>query len=285
MSGGSWQGLARTAEELGYSTILTGDHLGMPSTMARLVSAADATTALRVGTFVLNNDFHHPLRLAQEAATVDGLTGGRLEFGIGSGWARAEYAMLRLAYHPPAVRAAHLEAALSTIKQAWAGSVDGFRVPSALLPWQRPNPPVLVGGQSDAVLAVAARQAETVAFTGMTLRDGGFRPTGDSLDAVCERVEYVRSVAGERFDRLEFNVHLDAVSVVNRSESLVDKIASLRGVDSEHIQQSPFALVGCVEQIVDKLYAIRERAHISYYAVPHGVMASFASVVARLTGR
>jgi alkanesulfonate monooxygenase SsuD/methylene tetrahydromethanopterin reductase-like flavin-dependent oxidoreductase (luciferase family) len=116
-----WATLAQRAEDLGYSTLLTADHLGVASALAPLVAAAGVTRRLRFGTLVLNNDFHRPLRLAQEAATVDVLTGGRLELGLGSGWNKPEYDLLGLGYDSPAERAARLGDALRTMTRAWAG--------------------------------------------------------------------------------------------------------------------------------------------------------------------
>ncbi len=271
-------------EDLGYATFLTGDHLGAPSPLVRLVSAAEATSTLRVGSFVLNNDFHRPLLLAREAATVDALTGGRLEFGIGTGWAKPEYDLLGISYERPSVRARRLAAALTSIKQAWAGQVGGASVPPALLPRQSPHPPVLVGGQSDAVLSVAARHADIVGFMGMTLHQGSFRFAG-SAEALAERVDHLRSVAGDRFARLELNVHVDAVFLAGNAESIVDKVAALHGVAPRIVRDSPFVLIGDRERLVDKLHAVRERIGVTYYVVSHKICESLAPVVARLAGR
>lgn len=118
-----WWDRARRLEAEGWSTLLVTDHLGRLSTFASLVSAADATSELRVGSLVINNDLFHPLRLAQEAATVDLLSDGRLELGLGSGWKRPEYQLLDIAYDRPVQRAGRLAEAVSILKSAWAGEI------------------------------------------------------------------------------------------------------------------------------------------------------------------
>ena len=86
-SAAAWQELARKSEDLGYSTLYVPDHLDDQwAPMLALAVAAEATTTLRVGTLVLDNDFRHPVVLAKEAATLDVVTGGRFEFGLGAGW-------------------------------------------------------------------------------------------------------------------------------------------------------------------------------------------------------
>ena len=188
----AWQERARRLEGEGWSILLVPDHLGGPSTFAPLVSAADATSRLRVGTLVINNDFFHPLRLAQEAATVDLLTDGRLELGVGSGWNRPEYQVLDVAYDRPSLRAARLRAALATVKSAWAGGArprgrDGAGGPRAVpAPRQQPHPPLLIGGHSDAVLELAATEANIVGFTGLTWTGSSLAPTGASVEALAE---------------------------------------------------------------------------------------------------
>lgn len=175
----------------------------MADAFAPLVSAADVTSTLRLGTMVINNDFARPLRLAQEAATVDLLTDGRLELGIGSGWAKPEYDLLGIAYDRPRIRAARLADAISVMKRAWAGEVtiSGARNDPAAVPrpLQLPQPPLLIGGHSDAVLRLAAQEAEIIGFTGVTWTGSGLGATGAGVEPFAERVGFVRSVAGDRF--------------------------------------------------------------------------------------
>src|SRR5262249_41050439 len=161
-----------------------------------LVLAADATEHLRVGTLVINNDFFHPLRLAQETATVDLLTDGRLELGLGTGWNRPEYELMGVGYDRPPIRTARLADALRIMKQAWAGdvTVDGrtSSEPAVPAPVQRPYPVLLIGGQGDATLTLAATEADIVGFTGLTWTGSALAPTGGSLKTLSERAAFVR---------------------------------------------------------------------------------------------
>jgi alkanesulfonate monooxygenase SsuD/methylene tetrahydromethanopterin reductase-like flavin-dependent oxidoreductase (luciferase family) len=164
----AWQDRARRLEGEGWSTLLTPDHLGSSSTFAPLVSAADVTTDLRVGSLVVNSDLAHPIRLAQEAATVDLLVDGRLELELGAGWDRREYELLGARYDRPAVRVARLRDAVTTMRAAWAGEVrfptaEGGPGDRAVLDGvQRPHVPLLIGGHGDAILDLAAAEADIV---------------------------------------------------------------------------------------------------------------------------
>lgn len=276
-----WLALARRTEDLGYATLLTPDHLGMASSLAPLVAAADATQTLRVGTLVLNAEFHHPLRLAQELATVDMLTGGRLEAGLGSGWARPEFEQLGLDYRPARERAARLLGTLEVIEQAWRRDASDAAA-GGPAPVQAPRPPLLIGGHGDAILEVAAAHADIVGFTGVTWRGTSLQPTGISVDSIEERVGFVRSAAGERFADLELSC---LVQLAAREEGAAEAAAARFGVPRAVLDASPFVLVGGAEQVAEKLLALRERLGTSYFVVFEAALAEFAPVVAQLSGQ
>src|SRR5438876_677403 len=176
-----WIGIARQAEALGYSTLLIPDHLGdQLSPIPALVAAADATSTLRIGSLVFDNDFRHPVMLAKEAATLDVLSGGRFELGIGAGWLRSEYEQAGIPYDPPGVRVGRMEEALQIIKGLFADrpvtfSGTYYKV-SALegqpKPVQRPHPPILIGGGGKRILSIAAREATIVGFLPIVRPDG-----------------------------------------------------------------------------------------------------------------
>jgi probable F420-dependent oxidoreductase len=159
---------------------------------------------------VINNDFFHPLRLAQEAATVDVLTDGRLELGLGSGWSRPEYDLLGVSYDRPRVRAARLADAVRTMKRAWSGEITMPGTAESLAavpaPLQRPHPPLVIGGHGDAILTLAAAEADIVGLTGLTWTGSALAPTGASLESLTERTAFVRAEAKTRADALECNV-------------------------------------------------------------------------------
>lgn len=286
----SWQERARRLEAEGWSTLLVPDHLGGVSTFVPLVSAADVTTELRVGSLVINNDLFHPLRLAQEAATVDLLTDGRLELGLGSGWNLPEYQLLDVAYDRPAQRAARLVQAVATMKSAWVGEsrlpgaegADGGR--AVLQAVQRPHIPLLIGGHGDQVLTLAATEADIVGFTGLTWTGSSLAPTGASVDNLAERVRFVRDRAGNRFDELELNILTQVTSIGGDSQTTVMELASRLGTRPDLVRSSPLTLIGSVPEIVDKLVATREELGISYVVIFDTAIDDMAPVVAQLAG-
>jgi probable F420-dependent oxidoreductase len=285
-----WQERARRLEAEGWSTLLVPDHLDGVSTFAPLVSAADVTSELRVGSLVINNDLFHPLRLAQEAATVDLLTDGRLELGLGSGWNQPEYELLDIAYGHPAQRAARLGHAVATVKSAWAGEVrlpvagsaEGTRAVLDVV--QRPRIPLLIGGHGDVILTLAATEAEIVGLTGLTWTGSSLAPTGASVDALAERVRFVRDRAGNRFDELELNILTQVVSIGGDTQTTVAQLASRLGTEPDLVRTTPLTLIGSVPEVVDKLVAVREQLGISYVVVFDSAVDEMAPVVAKLAG-
>jgi probable F420-dependent oxidoreductase len=242
----AWRDLARKVEDLGFSTLLAADHLGAASPFEPLVVAAGATERLRVGTLVINNDFQQPLLLAREAATVDRLTDGRLELGLGSGWNKPEFDLLGLDYDPPATRAARLHGAIRSMKQAWAGDPrvgSGERSrPAVPIPAQHPHPPIQIGGNGDAILTLVANEADIVGFTGSTWRGDRMRPTGVSAEAIEERISFVRAAAGDRADDLELSALVQRIDA-GGTEGVLEELAK-GGVDRAAVADSPFFLLG-----------------------------------------
>jgi probable F420-dependent oxidoreductase len=287
----AWQDRARRLEAEGWSTVLVPDHLGGVSTFAPLVSAADVTTDLRVGNLVVNNDFFHPLRLAQEAATVDLLTDGRLELGLGSGWNKPEYQLLGVAYDRPSVRATRLRQAVATMKAAWAGDPrlpgtgDGQGPEAVAVPAQYPHPPLLIGGHSDTILSLAATEADIIGLTGLTWTGSSLAPTGATPEALAERVRFVHEQAGARFEDLEINILTQITSIGGDTESTISSLASSLGTEPDVIRSSPLTLIGSVAQVVDKLLSNRERLGISYVVVFDAAIDDMTPVVAQLAGR
>jgi probable F420-dependent oxidoreductase len=290
---------ARKIEALGYATLTLPDHLTDRIAAApALVIAAEATKQLRVGTNVLNNDLRHPVIVAREAAAVDLLTDGRFELGLGAGSIRSEYEQVGLDFDRGAVRVERLTEAVAVIKGLLSGErvtftgqhyrVTGHTV--APLPVQNPYLPILIGGNGTRLLALAAREADIVGLSGLTFRDGGAAPpdlSGWRLSGIDERMRLVREVAGEeRYAKLEINALIQRVIVTEDRRGAAEELTNhWTQLDADEILQSPYVLIGTVDQLIEDLQARRERWGISYCIVHEPYMDVFAPVIARLAGK
>src|SRR6266849_5250709 len=294
-----WVEKARRIEDLGYDVLTVPDHLtDLFSPIPAALSAAEATKHLRVGTNVLNNDLRHPVLVAREAATVDLLTEGRFQLGLGAGSLRSEYDEAGLGFDRGATRVERLSEAITIIKGLLKGEEVSFagrhyRVTGhtiAPLPVQRPHPPLLIGGNGPRLLTLAAREADIVGFSGITFRQGGTIPPdllGWRASSVDERVRLVREAAGaERYARLELNALVQRVIGTDDRRQAVDELTSRwTELTPDEILQSPYVLIGTVDQMVEDLLARRERWGFSYYAIFEPYLDTFAPIVARLAGR
>ncbi|WP_067974206.1 TIGR03621 family F420-dependent LLM class oxidoreductase [Nocardiopsis trehalosi] len=281
----AWTAFCRTAERSGYDTVLAPDHLGAPSPFAMLAAAAVATDRLRLGTFVVDNEFWNPALLAREAATVDRLSGGRLELGLGAGHMKAEFDAAGLPWRPHAERVDRLEAAVGALDRLFA---EGGQEPR---PHQAPRPPLLIGAHGERALRVAARHADIVGFGGLTQVKG--RPMGTFTLAGSEetlrRVAFVREHADGRDP--EFNVLVQAVVLTDDAERTADDLAAAHPefglATGRAVLDSPFVLVGTVEEVAAEI--VRRRAAYGFsYVSTHGpfadALARVIPVVRRLAG-
>ena len=296
-SAAEWADKARKVERLGYSVLLVPDHLAeLLAPFPALAAAAAATTRLRVGTGVLNNDLRHPLLTAREAATLDVLSDGRLELGIGAGHMQSEYAQMGLAFDAGATRVERLGEAVVIVKRLLEGEAVSFagrhyRVTAHTLhprPIQRPRPPLFIGGNAPRLLAVAAREADIVGLTGIAFRRGGAQPDVSDfrVAAVDERVRLLRETAAGRFEQLELNALVQRVIVTDdRHKAAQELTARWPHLTADDLLASPYVLLGTVDQLVDNLRARRDRWGISYVMTHEPFMDALAPVVARLAGR
>jgi probable F420-dependent oxidoreductase len=271
------------------------DHLGEQwAPLVALTVAAEATTTLRVGTLVLDNDFRHPVILAKEAATLDLLSEGRLELGLGAGWMRDDYDQSGIAYDPPAARVERLGEAIGILKDMWGdGRCDHqgahYNVtgaPAFPSPHRRPGPLLLVGGGSRKVLGLAGREADIVGVN-PRLTEGFYGPktiASAAPEYYDERVAWVREAAGDRFDSIEIQSLTFFVQVVPNGAELIEKMAPTIGMTPEQAAESPAGLVGSVDELVATLERRRRRWSMNYWVVHQGEMEAFAPVVARLAG-
>ena len=293
-SGGAWTEFARRAEALGYATLLVPDHyFTQLAPVPAMMAAAAVTTTLRVGCTVFANDFRHPALLAKEAATLDVLSGGRLEFGIGAGWWKGEYDQVGIPFDPPAVRVARMEEGLRVIKGLWeeepvtfAGAyytISGLE--GTPKPVQRPHPPIYVGGAGKRLLSWAAREADIVGFVSRARPEGGIDWTEGTEDALARKLGWVRAAAGDRIDQIELALLFQGTAVTDRPQAAAAKLAPEFGLTAEQVLASTEFALGSVDQIVERLLALRERHGISYFKVGYPQMEAFAPVLARLAGR
>jgi probable F420-dependent oxidoreductase len=293
-SGEGWAAFARRVEELGYSTLLVTDHLGRQlSPIVALTAAALATTRLRVGAYVLANDYRHPLMLAREAATLDLLSGGRFELGLGAGWKVEDYRMLGLPYDLPPLRVDRLAEALPLVSRLLAGeTVDPegphYRLGAATVfprPVQQPRPPILVGAGGPRMLRLAAREADIVAMQPQ------FDPRGrpmirQATEGATERkVAVLREAAGSRFERLELNVIVADAGLVGGGRSVGESLVTAGKSLATGVVGTPYVLYGTLGGLRDRLLRRRDRLGISYYALPRHSMEAMEPLVAELTGR
>ncbi len=293
--GPAWAALARKAEDLGYSTLFLPDHFGdQLAPLPAMVAAADATTELRVGALVFDNDYKHPLVLAKELATLDLLSGGRVEAGIGAGWMASDYEQSGIPMDPPRVRVDRFEEGVAVLKGCWDGEPFSFEGEHYRLqgyagtprPVQRPIP-LLIGGGSRRMLSIAAREADIVGVNPSihsghvdvdSARDGGASRTD-------EKLSWIREAAGDRFDDLEINLLQFAAVVTDDREGTAAALAGAFGLPAEEVLEYPHACIGTIDQIVDDLQARRERWGASYLVFQgEQAMEAMAPVVARLRG-
>jgi probable F420-dependent oxidoreductase len=300
----SWADRVRRAETLGYATFLIRDHL-LPDVfgdqlapLPALAAAAALTTRLRLGTLVLANDFRHPAVLAKEAATLDWLSGGRFELGLGAGWLRAEYAAAGIPFDPPGVRIDRLAEAIRVIKGVFGdGPCDArgdhyavFGLNGFPKPVQRPRPPLLVGGGSRRILGLAGREADIVGVLTSSVASGALEddPRLKRSAAVAERVGWIREAAGPRFPGIELNL-LPTLVVTGDREAAVARLLRERGwadagVTPADVADMPSVLVGTPEEIVAAARRWRDRLGFSYLVVPDAQMEEAGPVVALLAG-
>ena len=292
-SAAKYAALARKIEDLGYATLLIPDHFGDQfAPFLALLAAANATQNLRVGSFVCDNDFRHPAVLAKEAATLDILTDGRLELGLGAGYFGPDYAQTGIPDDPPGVRVGRLIEATAVLKGLFGPEPVTFSgehyeladLDGSPKPLQQPHPPILIAGGGERMLTFAAREADIVGLM-MKSRNGALDFADGSVGATARRVEWVREAAGARFDAIEVNILVLDLLITARRRQGAEQIGRKWGISGDEVLDSVHFLVGTVDQIADQLESWREKMSISYVAVMPEFMEQFAPVVARLAGK
>ena len=250
---------------------------------------------MRIGTLVLDNDYKHPVVLAKELATLDLLSEGRLEVGIGAGWMRSDYEQSGIAYDPPATRVDRFEEGLKVLKGAFGDgpfSHDGehytiTNYDGQPKPVQKPHPPFLIGAGGKRMLSIAAREADIVGINpnlaaGEVSVEVGRDGTAEKAD---EKVAWVKAAAGDRFADIELNSLVFIGIITDDRAGQAAKFAPAFGLSVEEALEVPNAFVGTVDQICEDLELRRQRWGISYYTIGEWAMDGLAPVVERMTGR
>ena len=291
---------ARRAEAIGIDTLVVPDHL-IPqlAPMPAMAAIAAVSDRLRIGAFVLNNDLRHPAVLAQDLASLDVLSEGRLDVAIGAGWNRVEYEAIGLAFDPTPVRQARLAESVAVLKGCFADGPFSFAGEHYTItdldafpkPVQKPHPPFLIGGGGRRTLTLAAREAQIVGLAPRILAGGAAPdPSSVTFEGTREKIEWVREAAGERFEALELNVYpsMTGVSITDaplrEAAEVADRLAERSGVrvSPEDLLDSPHIFINTVDGFVEKLKRHRDELGISSIMV--GRVDELASVVERLAG-
>ncbi|HEX8968441.1 MAG TPA: TIGR03621 family F420-dependent LLM class oxidoreductase [Chloroflexota bacterium] len=279
---------ARRIEDLGFATWLIADHFGPQMAPApAMVFVATATSRLRVGTFVYDNDFRHPALLAKEVATVDALTGGRFEFGLGAGWNPLDYERTGIAFDPPRARVDRFAQTVDIVRAYLSQDEVTFtgadfriqRLPSGPKPVQ-PRIPLMIGASGRRMLRLAAQHADIVSLQTV----GGIDAHADHVAGVERKLADLRAFAGARFDAIELNISLDVVERTDDVDSAADRFAAKRNTTRDGALRSPWALFGTPEAMAEQLVERRERFGISYPVIMARDLEAFAPVVSRLAG-
>ncbi len=291
----AWRETARKLEDLGYSTLYIPDHFeDQLGPLVALTVAAEATTRLKVGSLVFDNDYRHPVVLAKECATLDLASAGRLEVGLGAGWMQTDYDQSGIAYDAPSVRVSRLEESLKIVKALWADETvdfegEHYRLTGAQgLP--RPHtpggPPLLIGGGSKRVLRIAAENAQIVGIN-PSLRSGHVGAetiASASAQHYAERIGWVREFAGDRLGDLELQSLVFLAQIGRPQAEVAEEMSKLTGFPPADMAASPIGIFGTEDEIVETLQARREESGFSYWVFHEAEIESIAPVDARLAG-
>lgn len=303
--GREWRDTVRRVEDLGYTTLFLADHYLGPgpaqreartprqdlAPIAAMAAAAAWSETLRIGCRVFCVDYHEPAVLAKEAATLDLLSDGRLEFGIGAGWSGVEYAAMGLEFDRPGRRIAKLAEVVALIKAHWRGEeldfsgdfVDVHGYAGRPRPVQQPHPPIIIGGGGQRVLTLAGREADIVSISSVP-----FVAQDHDLDprAVAERrIGFVRTAAGERFGSLDVESSPYFTEITDDPVTVLTRLAKSTGIAADLLRDHPNVLIGTPDHVVETLHSRRESHGVNYVTVQQSQIESFAPVVARLHGR
>jgi probable F420-dependent oxidoreductase len=293
-SGEEWLARAKRLEAIGYVTLAMPDHMvgGAWGSFAALGAAAAATTRIRLGNLVLDNDFRNPVVLARELATLDVVSNGRVEVGLGAGWYDRDYQSTGIAFDRGRVRVDRLAEAVTLMKRLFTEDEVTFegtyyrtsRSECRPKTVQQPRPPFLIAAGGPRILELAAREADILAVIppgagarGPTVRDV-------SIDGAREQLDLVRRVAGERYGAIELSMFLDVTLTDDRDQAIRERADKAKS-DPEVLRSSMYAGIGTMEQVRAQILDIRRQLGISYFCLRGPHVEELAPIVKELSGR
>ncbi len=289
----------RRAEAVGIDTLVIPDHLiEQLSPVPAMTAIAALSDRLRVAAFVMNNDLRHPAVVAQDLASIDVLSGGRLDVAVGAGWNRAEYQAIGLPFDRTPVRQARLAEAIAVLKGCFGPGPFSYNGEHYAIseydahpkPVQQPHPPFLIGGGGRRTLELAAREADIVGLAPRILPGGAGDPSAITFEATREKIGWVRAAAGDRFDRLTFNVYPSQAGIsitdtpLQEAREVAERLSQRSGVPvtAEEMLESPHIFINTVDGFVEKFQRLRSELGVSSFLV--GDVDEMAPVVERLAG-
>tara|TARA_B100000686_G_scaffold289323_1_gene315937 strand:- start:1695 stop:2660 length:966 start_codon:yes stop_codon:yes gene_type:complete len=306
-SGKEWGDFARKAEDLGYSSLHLADHLLGPgpaleaanhpvqnlAAIPAMAYAAAVTNRIKIGCRVFCIDYHVPVVLIKSAMTIDFLSDGRLEFGMGAGWIKSEYEAVGIDFDEPAIRIDRLADVIEGVKAFREEKAiqlnnqtlnwDGFEG----LPKPLGSAPIMVGGGSPRVLRLAGREADIVSLN-FNNRAGMIGPDGvqkSTQEETLKKIGWIKEGAGDRFADLEIEIGAYFTVVTDDAKPVVAGFAQMFGCTEEEMVHHPHTLFGSVDSICEEIERRREEYGITYFTVGEDNLEAFAPVVARMTGK
>jgi probable F420-dependent oxidoreductase len=289
-SGPDWRDQVRRVDDLGFDVLLLPDHLGVMAPFPPLASAAAISDRLRLGVQVCNVCLWNPAMLARDAATVDLVSGGRLELGFGAGHAQEEFAAAGIPYERPGRRVDVLGAMVPVVRDLLAGRTVTTSQPVPMescdlgLPTPQGPPPIMVGGNGDRVLQIAATQADIVGLVGFTAGTG--RTHTDlshfTWDGLADRIAHVRRAAGDRFAALELSVLAQRVIITDDRPGAIAEFVGSASVPLGVVADSPFVLAGTVDHVAEQLARLRDEHGVTYVTTFEPSAGALAQAMARV---
>lgn len=296
-SGSEFLERVRQVEAMGYTQLAMVDHFNLSyAPVPSLTAAALTAPSLRVLATVFDNDYRNPVLLAKEMATLDQLSGGRVDVGIGAGWTKSDYDQSGVRYDPPGVRISRMVEGLEIMKGFWSGEPFNFSgehyeiedLRGYPAPVQKPHPPVYIGGGGKRMLSIAAREADIIGVHVRFGPEAALTAEDATREAMVEKMGWIRDAAGDRYDNIEFALLLFTAKVTSSSsetEAEASAIAGRLGISVEAVMASPYYHVGSEDEMAENLEDLRETFGVNHFAISGASVDSFAPVAKRLAGR